>query len=77
MGAKKGQKRRLSDVKKEEDYDDEEDLSEYEKLRLKNIADRQSKFTELKVRSTCFKCILSIRGCTGPDRSEDPARFRK
>ena len=47
MGAKRGQKRKLSEVKTEQDFDDE-DLSEYEKLRLKNIAERQSKFTELK-----------------------------
>ena len=30
--------------------DDDEDLSEYEKLRLKNIAERQAKFDELKIR---------------------------
>ena len=33
-----------------ENDDNEEDLSEYEKLRLKNIEERQSKFNELKIR---------------------------
>ena len=32
------------------DNDDEEDLSEYEKLRLKNIAERQAQFNVLKIR---------------------------
>ena len=35
---------------KTSDHDDEEDLSEHEKLRLKNIEEQQSKFDELKIR---------------------------
>merc|ERR1711860_328592 len=50
----------MSDVENDENCDtsnitktrdhDEEDVSEYEKLRLKNIAERQAKFNELKIK---------------------------
>ena len=50
----------MSDVENDENCDtsnitktsdhDEEDLSEYEKLRLKNIAERKAKFNELKIK---------------------------
>ena len=46
----KGQKRKRSPTIKAEYFEeDEENLSEYEKIRLKNIADRQLKFNELKI----------------------------
>ena len=38
-----------SNIIKTSDHD-EEDVSEYEKLRLKNIAERQAKFNELKIK---------------------------
>ena len=46
----KVQKRKRSPTIKAEYFEeDEENLSEYEKIRLKNIADRQLKFNELKI----------------------------
>lgn len=58
MPPKRGQKRKIKEEKENEEkpqikteifYDSDDELSQYERERLKNIADRQNKFEELKV----------------------------
>ena len=56
-----GQKRKRSPQNiKTEDFEDEEDLSEYEKIRLKNIVERQTKFNELKIEDKVLDLSNSV-----------------
>ena len=58
----KGLKRKRSTLTIKEDYfeEEEENLSEYEKIRLKNIADRQLKFNELKIEDKVLDLSSSL-----------------
>merc|ERR1712012_570826 len=55
-----GVKRKRSPIK-EEYFEDEEELSEYEKNRLKNIAERQTKFNELKIEDQVLDVSLTLK----------------